>query len=328
MKIYDILIVGAGPCGLACAIEAQQKGLSCLVVEKGSIAESIRNYPLQMRFFSTADNISIAEIPFAVAEAKASRVEALQYYRKVAEYFQLPLLLSTEVKTVKKEAAHFTIVTSNETYLAKKVVLAVGYFNCPKKIEVKGEDLPHVKQYYDEPFAYVHTSVVIVGGGNSAVEAALDLYRHGVKVTMIIRKQDFKPTAKYWLLPDLRNRVKEGNIAVNFESEVAEITDKAVFFRQKGLSPLKSVEANTVFVLTGYTTDTSFLTACGIKVNENDLVPAYNTDTFETNVEGLYLAGTAICGIYTEKVFIENGRHHGKAIVADILEKNAQKMEV
>lgn len=317
--VYDLIIVGAGPCGLACAIEAKKQGLHYLVLEKGSIAESIRRYPIHMQFFSTADNISIADIPFAVADAKANRSEALQYYRKVSEYFQLNLQLFTEVKSIRKqEKGIFEIKTSKaERLQAHKVVLAIGYFDCPRQLEVPGSELAHVKQYYDEPFGYTQTKVSIIGGGNSAVEAALDLYRHGAQVTMLLRGADFKPTAKYWLIPDLRNRVKEGHIKVYFNSEVLEIQAQKIIAKNKTGEQF-SLESDFVLSLIGYTSDTDFMQACGIDLVDEYLTPHHDPQTYESNVEGLYLAGTAICGTQTEKVFIENGRHHGKAIVADI----------
>jgi len=258
MKTYDVIIVGAGPCGLATAIEAKKNNLDYLILEKGSIAESIRKYPIHMQFFSTADNISIANIPFAVAGAKATRSEALQYYRKVSEYFDLQIKLFTPVENISKKDNIFEISTkTEETYKAKNVVLAIGYFDFPRQLNIEGEYLPHVKKYYDEPFVYVHRKITIIGGGNSAVEAALDLYRHGAEVTMLLRNKDFKPTAKYWLIPDLKNRVREGNIQVFFESKVQKISKKEVFFEKN--NQIQSIKTDAVLLLVGYTSDTKLL---------------------------------------------------------------------
>lgn len=321
--VYDLIVIGAGPCGLAVGIEAQKQNLNFLILEKGSIAESIRKYPLHMTFFSTAQNIEIGGIPMAVMGAKANRSEALQYYRRVSEYFHLPVKLYTPVTEVAKEGEAFMVKTSQgEQFRAKNLVLATGYFDFPRELKVPGEDLEHVSKYYDEPYRYVHSDVIIVGGGNSAVSAALDLYRHGVRVTMVIRKEDFKPTAKYWLIPDLRNRVKEGKIQVKFQSEITRIEGKKVWYREAGKETLQYLPADFVLLMVGYTPDVSFLKNLGVIVSEADLVPKYNPETFETNVPGIYLAGTVVCGVHTEKVFIENGRHDGQKIIENILKKS------
>ncbi|NIK73867.1 thioredoxin reductase (NADPH) [Thermonema lapsum] len=311
-NFYDVIIIGAGPCGLACAIEAHKASLRYLVVEQGSIAESIRRYPTHMRFFSTADNISIAGIPFAIAEAKANRSEALQYYRKVSEYFQLKLKLHTRVERIEPQETGFVLHTQrNEPLHCRAVIVATGYFTRPRLLQVEGENLPHVSHYYKEPFEYVHQKVVIIGGGNSAVEAALDLYRHGAQVHMLLRGNDFKPTAKYWLLPDLKRRIAEGYIQASFGCQVQRITPDAVEYRQHG--QLQRLPADFVLALTGYLPDDKLLRQAGVKVDD-ELVPLHN-EHFETNVKGLYVAGTVICGIHTEKVYIENGRLHAPVII-------------
>lgn len=310
--LYDVIIIGAGPCGLACAIEAHKASLHYLVVEQGSIAESIRRYPVHMRFFSTADNISIGGIPFAIADAKANRSEALQYYRKVSEYFQLKLKLYTRVERIEPQAGNFILHTQRGEQLhCRAVIVATGYFTRPRLLQVEGENLPHVSHYYKEPFEYVHQRVVIIGGGNSAVEAALDLYRHGAKVHMLLRGEDFKPTAKYWLVPDLKRRIAEGHIQASFGCRVRRITPTAVEYEQHGRH--HQLPADFVLALTGYLPDTTLLSQAGVLVND-DLVPQHN-EYFETNVKRLYVAGTAICGIHTEKVYIENGRLHAPVII-------------
>lgn len=321
-KIYDLLIIGGGPCGLACGIEAQKAGLEYLIVEKGSIAESIRRYPIHMTFFSTAENIEIGGVPFSIADAKATRTEALQYYRKVSEHYHLNIRLFTEVTQVKKQENSFQIQThQNEIFQATNIVFATGYFDVPRVLNIPGEHLPHVSKYYDEPFRYVHTDVVIVGGGNSAVSAALELYRHGVKVNMLVRKSDFKPTAKYWLIPDLKNRIKEGKIQANFNTVVQEIHEKQVIVQNTETGEQIVYPADFVFLLIGYTPDVAFLKSIGVNIKPNTLEASFDKKTFQTNVEGVYLAGTIAAGIFTERIFIENGRHDGKKIVQDILHK-------
>lgn len=323
--IYDTIIVGAGPCGLACGIEAVRHGLRYLILEQGSIAESIRRYPIHMRFFSTADNISIANIPFAIAEAKATRSEALQYYRKVSEHFQLALRLYTRVTAIWPQADGTFVVETHkgDALRGRSVVVATGYFTQPRYLNVEGEQLPHVSHYYREAFDYVHQRVVLIGGGNSAVEAALDLYRHGAHVHMLVRGSDFKPTAKYWLVPDLKRRIAEGHIQVSFRSHVLRISPKHVYYEQEGQA--KKLPADFVLALTGYLPDTSLLQQAGVHIAE-DLVPQYN-EHFETNIPGLYVAGTILCGIHTEKVYIENGRLHAPIIIQHLVKQRLQAYE-
>lgn len=322
-KIYDIIIIGAGPCGLACAIEAQNEGLSYLVLEKGALTESIRKYPIAMQFFSTPENIEIGYIPFSTSGNKANRTEALQYYRRVTEFFRLNVQLYTQVthsKRIEEENMIEVYTQNKETYFAKNLVFATGYFDCPRLLGVSGEGLPHVSKYYDEPFKYVHKKVVIAGGGNSAVECALDLYRHGVDVTMVVRKEDFKATAKYWLLPDLRNRVRDGSIKVKFNAEIRRIERSKIWVKTKEKMEEIVMPADFVLLLIGYTPDEQLLRNSGIELSEN-LIPTYNPDTLETNLKGVYVAGTTVAGVHTEKIFIENGRFDGQKIVKDILQK-------
>lgn len=325
IKKYEIVVVGGGPNGLACAIEAQKKGFKVQVIEKGTIAESIRRYPKQMTFFSTADNIAIGEIPFTIDKPKATREEALNYYRKVVEYYKLPVKLFCKVQSVTAEKGKFKIETNSEDiYVADYVILSTGYFDFPKKLNIPGEDLPHVQHYYDEPYPYVHQKVAIVGAGNSAVEAALDLYRHGAEVRLIVRGKSMKKTAKYWLIPDLLNRIKEGNILVHYEHKTVRIEEKHILIEGLESKKKKRIESDFVFILTGYLPDVEFMKGCGIKVDPVSKEPFFNRQSFETNIENLYVAGTLTAGIHTEKVFIENGRLHGKKIIKDILEKKAK----
>ena len=325
IKNYEIIVVGGGPNGLACAIEAQKKGLSVLVIEKGTITESIRRYPKQMTFFSTADNIAIGEIPFTIDKPKATREEALNYYRKVVEYYNLPVQLYCKVQSVTAEKGKFLIKTNSvDRYIADYVILSTGYFDFPRKLNIPGEDLPHVKHYYDEPYPYVHRKATIIGAGNSAVEAALDLYRHGVEVTLIVRSKSMKKTAKYWLIPDLLNRIKEEKISVHYEHKALAIEEKYIIIKDLKSKKEKRIESDFVFILTGYLPDVEFMIDCGIQVDPVSKEPFFNHQTFETNIGNLYVAGTLTAGIHTEKVFIENGRLHGKDIIKDILAKKAK----
>ncbi|MDJ1498867.1 YpdA family putative bacillithiol disulfide reductase [Cytophagaceae bacterium DM2B3-1] len=317
-EIVDILVVGGGPCGLAVAIEAVKSKLSHIILEKGSLTESIRRYPRRMRFFSTAENIEIGGIPFPISNVKANREEALQYYRKVAGYFHLNFKLFTEVTGVEKKDEIFHVFTAKgETYFAKNVVIATGYFDVPRKLNVPGEDLPHVSHYYDEPYKYSYSKVVIVGGANSAVEAALELYRHDVDVTIVHRNEDLRQTVKYWLIPDVKNRMKEGKIKAIFNSTVKSISSDSLIIQNVHTQEESTLPADFVFILAGYVPDAKLLFRSGIQLNEV-MVPSYDNQTFETNVKGLYVCGTVVAGIHTEKVFIENGREHAQALVDHI----------
>lgn len=328
MQVYDVLIVGAGPCGLAAGIEAAKAGLSHLILEKGSITESIRRYPRRMRFFSTAENIEIGGIPFPISEVKANRSEALQYYRKVAGYYHLNFKLFTEVAQVVKQEAIFEVQTvGGETYHAHKVIIATGYFDFPRKLGIPGENLPHVSPYYDEPFQYSFSKVVIIGAANSAVEAALEMYRHDVDVTIVHRGEDFRPTVKYWLVPDVKNRVKEGKIKTKFNSLIKAIEPKRILVDNLLTGEEEWIEADFVFMLIGYIPDGALLQRCGIQLRESTMIPVFDPETFETNVSGLYLCGTVVAGIHTEKVFIENGRDHAVAIIDHIAGREVRKVK-
>jgi thioredoxin reductase (NADPH) len=316
--IHPVIVVGGGPCGIAVGAELKKKGIESLIIEKGSVTESIRRYPKRMRFFSTAENIEIGGIPFATSNVKANRNEALQYYRKVASFYGLKFKLNTEVLSILKEGEVFRVRTSRGDFFADRVVLATGYFDVPRTLGIEGEEASNVSHYYDEPYRHSFQKVVIVGGGNSAIEAALELYRHDVEVTLIVRGEGFKPTAKYWLIPDIQNRIKEGKIKVHFNSVVKRISENAIeVLTPRGLIVLP---ADFVYLLVGYLPDEKLLRACGLHPNEELLIP-HDPDTFETDLSGMYLCGTVTAGIHTEKVFIENGRDHAVAIAGDIAEK-------
>ncbi|UFH56127.1 YpdA family putative bacillithiol disulfide reductase [Spirosoma sp. KNUC1025] len=327
MQLYDVLIVGGGPCGLAAGIEATKAGLSHLILEMGSLTESIRQYPRRMRFFSTAENIEIGGLPFAISDVKAGRNEALQYYRKAAAYYKLNFKLFQEVWEVHKEGDVFIVTTTaGEQYRARKVIMATGYFTRPRWLDIPGENLPHVSHYYDEPFKYSFTNVVIIGASNSAVEAALELYRHDVNVTIVHRGEDFRSTVKYWLVPDVKNRVKEGRIKTVFDSCVTQIDERQVIAVNVKTGEETNIPADFVFILTGYIPDADLLRRCDIELNPETQVPVFDKETFETNIPGLYVCGTVLAGIYTEKVFIENGREHAQSIIDHIMGREVHKV--
>lgn len=320
---YKAIVIGAGPCGIAAAAELKKKGIESLIIEKGSVTESIRNYPRRMTFFSTAENIEIAGIPFPTSNVKATRIEALQYYRKVAQYFELQFQLNTAVVKVERKEDSFLVKTEKHgDFTAEFVVLATGYFGKPRLLGIPGENGPNVSHYYEEPFAHSFQKVVIVGGGNSAIEAALELYRHNVDITMVARGQGLKPTAKYWLVPDIQNRIKEGKIKVIYQAEAKAIRENEIDIVSKEVGK-QTLKANFVYMLIGYLPDEDLLKACGLNPNPGDLLLEHNPNTFESEIDGFYLCGTILAGVRTEKVFIENGRDHAIAIANDISRKEA-----
>ncbi len=321
MKIYDLIIIGAGPCGLACAIEAQKNGLTYLVVDKGNITESVRRYPVNMLFFSTSENIEIGNVPFVSMGTRPTRIEALKYYRKVVNHFDLNMKLFTRIDNVKKDGDVFRLFASEEDFLARKVVIATGYYDVPRFLEIPGESMPHVSHYYDEAFRYSKTKVIVVGGANSAIEAALDLYRNDAEVTLVHIYDTLDKRAKYWIVPDLENRIKKNEIKAYFRHRVIEIDEKEIIIQNLDDHSTKTIKADFVFLMTGYRPDARFLGKIGIKLNGEHLIPELNPETYESNIEGVYLAGSIIGGEETAKVFIENGRLHGKTIVEDIVKK-------
>ena len=322
----DVIIIGGGPTGIAAAAELIKRGIKkVLIIEKGSITESINKYPKRMVFFSTAENIEVGGLPFPTSNVKPTRIEALQYYRKVVAYYDPNLLLYTEVTNVKKKKGLFYVTTHRKnTYTAKFVIVATGYFDFPRKLNIPGEDLPHVTKYYDEPYKYSFSKVVIVGAGNSAVSAALELYRHDVDVTIVHHGEDFKKTAKYWLIPDLQNRIKEGKIKTKFNRMVTSIEVGKINVKNLVSNKIETLNADFVIMMVGYLPDVNFLQKIGLNVSSEALKPEFNENTFETKIDNLFLCGTVMAGTKTETIFIENGRDHAKQIAEIIKERNSK----
>lgn len=313
----DILIIGAGPVGLACAIEATRAGLTARVIDKGALVNSIVGYPARMEFFSTPDLIEIGGHPFPVQAYKPTREEGLEYYRGVAAREEIDVRLYERVTALRGTQGDFAVETSRGRHRARHVVVATGFFDQPNRLGVPGEDLPHVTHYYREPFPYVQQRVAVIGARNSAAKAALDCYRHGAEVSLIIRGPALSETVKYWIKPDLENRIKEGSIKAWFDTTVAEIRPGSLLLA----APEGLVEVPNDFVLamTGYTPDFTFLTSIGITFADDGFrTPVFDEATFESARPGVYLAGTVCGGLKTNRWFIENGRFHARQIVGHI----------
>jgi thioredoxin reductase (NADPH) len=320
----DVLVIGAGPTGLACAIEAQKIGLKVIVVDKGCLVNSVYNYPTNMVFFTTPELLEIGDIPFACATQKPTRQDALEYYRRVADHYQLHVCQYHWVKTVTGRDGDFRITATDRSsnihdYQAKKVIVSTGYYDLPNRLNVPGEELPKVLHYYKEPYPYYDCDAVVVGGKNSAAEVALDLWRHGARVTLVHRDEKPSPGVKYWVRPDLENRIKNNEIAAYFKSSVHEIG--ADFIALKTPKGTVRLENDFVFAMIGYHPDYDFLRAVGLELSEMQLRPVCDPETLESNVPGIYVAGVIVAGSRTSEIFIENGRFHGKQIAAHLRQK-------
>lgn len=320
MEIRDILIVGSGPIGLACGLQAAEKKLSYVIIDKGTIVNSLYKYPLYMRFFSTAEKLEIGAIPFISTAPKPGRQEALEYYQGIARQKALEINLYETVTSVSKTDQIFVVETTKSVYHAKNVIVATGFYDIPNLMNIPGEHLPKVKHYYTEPYPYAKQKVVVVGASNSAVDAALETWRKGAEVTMIIRSSALSESLKYWVKPDIENRIAEGSIKAHFKSEVMEITPSAVIVKDSDGKVLE-IENDFVLAMTGYLPDFQFLRNCGIQLQGECLNPQYNPETMETNVQRLYLAGVVCGGKDTHLWFIENSRIHAELIVGDIVRK-------
>jgi thioredoxin reductase (NADPH) len=314
---YDLLIIGAGPIGLACGIEAQKAGLKYVIIDKGCLVNSLFHYPYNMTFFSTSERLEIGEVPFISHGPKPNRAEALEYYRRVCSTWKLDVNLYEEVKAVElKDRVHY-VVTSRGNYVSNAIVLALGFYDLPYLLNVPGEDLPKVKHYYDEPHPYFAQKIVVVGAANSAVDVALETWRKGAQVTMVIRESGIRDSVKYWVKPDIENRIKEGSIPTFFNSEVTAITATAVHIKTPAGE--KVLENDFVLAMTGYQPPFAFMEKMGIIFNEDEFhTPVYNEETMETNVPGVYLAGVVCGGLKTNKWFIENSRVHAEMILKDL----------
>lgn len=321
-KILDILIVGGGPIGIACGIEAKKAKLEHLILEKGVLVNSIYHFPTHMTFFSTSELLEIGDIPFLSHSPKPSRQEALEYFRRVIQHYDLNINLQEKVETVNKNLGGlFKVVSSKTVYYARNVVFATGFFDQPRLLNIKGEGLAKVKHYYDDPHLYINQKVLIVGAGNSACGIALELYRKGIDVTMAVRKKTIKPTVKYWIKPDVENRIKSGEIKAYFDTTVQEIReDEVVLKTPKGFVRL---ENDVVLAMTGYKPNFDLLQKAGIWLLSNGhKTPSHHPKTLETNIKGLYVAGVISAGLETNRLFIENTRIHAKQIVRHILAHN------
>ena len=321
VSVRDVIIVGAGPSGLATAIACRHHGLDYLVLEQGALVDAIARFPLNMVFFTTPELLEIGGVPLTTPYEKPTRAEALRYYRKVTDTFQLQVALFEQVTAVEREGegdeATFVVATRNRLGVerarhARAVVLAMGYYDRPNRLGIPGEDLPHVSHYYSEPHPYYRRRVVVVGGKNSACEAALDLYRNGAKVTLVHRGDALGDSVKYWVRPDMENRIKEGAVAAHFNTRIVEITATGVVVETSGAR--HEIAADAVLLLTGYRADPDFLRGAGVTLDPETLIPQHDPATFETNVPNLFVAGGQLAGVRTGSIFIENGRFHGEQV--------------
>ncbi|GAB1348062.1 YpdA family putative bacillithiol disulfide reductase [Ignavibacteriales bacterium] len=310
---YDVLIIGAGPIGLACAIEAKKNGLSYKVIEKGCLVNSIFNYPVNMTFFSTSERLEIGEVPFISHGTKPTRSEALEYYRRVAESWQLDINLYEKVTGVSGTIGDFTTTSDKGSYTSKVVIVSTGFYDFPNLMNIPGEQLPKVQHYYDDPHLYANMDVLVIGGGNSAVDVALETFRKGARVTMVVKNPEIDKGVKYWVRPDIENRIKDGSIRAWFNSRVIEIKPKSVIISTPDGE--KEIKNDFVLAMTGYRPDYDFLSKIGIvTLDPVTMEPQYDSTTFQTNIPGIFLAGVVCCGQETRKWFIENSRYHATNI--------------
>ncbi len=322
---FDVIVVGAGPTGLSCAIECTRHNLTVVVIEKGCLANSIYHFPSNMTFFTTSDLLEIGDIPFTSANAKPTREEGLNYYKRVVQSCGLAVRTNERVMAIRRDSKGFTLSTrttnNHREYASRFVILATGYYDNPNRLGIPGEDLPKVSHYYTDPHPYFDKNVLIIGGKNSACIAALELHRYGARVTVVHRRTEIRESVKYWILPDFQNRVKEGRISLHLQAVVEEITPNDVTIRRLSTGEDIRIANDFVLALTGYRPDSEFLSQSGVRIDPVSLIPEHDPASFETNVPGLYVAGSVSAGIQTNKLFIENGRFHGRSIVGHMMEK-------
>lgn len=318
MKSLDVLIIGAGPIGLACGIEAKKAKLEYQIIEKGCLVNSLYNYPSNMTFFSTSEKLEIGEVPFISNNAKPTRTEALEYYRRVCTSLSLNVKLYEKVEAVTKVAEIFLVKTTKASYSTKAIVLALGFYDLPFLLNVPGEELPKVKHYYDEPHPYFGQKIVVVGSANSAVDVALETWRKGAEVTMVIRESSIGENVKYWAKPDIENRIKEKSIQALFKAEITRITQHEVEIKTP--DGIRILENDFVLAMTGYQPPFDFMKSMGIQFQSDQFsTPIYNEQTMESNMTSIYLAGVVCGGLKTNKWFIENSRVHAEMIIKNLL---------
>jgi len=327
----DIIIIGGGPSGLACAIEAQRAGFSCLTLEKGCVVNSLYNYPTQLVFFTTPELLEIGDLPFVCEREKPVRIEALKYYRRVVDTYRLRVNQYEKVTRVSGSDGDFMVEAEsaltgeNRSYRSRKIIVAIGYYDYANTLGIPGEDLPKVSHYYKDAHPFYDRDVAVIGGANSAAIAALDLHRHGARVTMIHRGHQLRRSIKYWILPDIENRVANCEVKAYFQTAVTEIKPSTIRIRHLVTGEESELPNDFVFALTGYHTDNDFLRSMGIEIDPETMKPSFDHETMESNVPGIYLAGVVTAGRETGKIFIENGRFHGGQIVSAILNHSRQK---
>ncbi|WP_422861579.1 YpdA family putative bacillithiol disulfide reductase [Flagellimonas sp. W118] len=322
MQEFDVLIIGGGPIGIACGLEAKKRSLSYLIVEKGPIVNSLFNYPINMQFFSSSERLEIDNIPFISNEAKPKRNEALEYYRRIVTSNELNIHLFEKVLEVQKQTETFTVKTDKDQYTAKNIIVATGFYDLPNKINVPGEDLPKVSHYYKDPHFYASQKLAVVGASNSAIDAALECWRKGSEVSLIIRGPEVGQRVKYWVRPDIINRIEEGSIKAYYNSNVKEIKPTELIINTP--EGEVTLENDFVLALTGYMPNFEFLQKLGIELSKDDKrLPQYNPDTMETNIDGLFLAGVICGGMETHKWFIENSRIHAPIIMDAITKQQS-----
>lgn len=320
MIIYDVIIIGGGPIGLACGIECEKTGLNYIIIEKGVLVNSIYNYPMNMTFFSTSEKLEIGDVPFISHNPKPTRSEALEYYRRVTLHWKLKIRLYEQTEAVNTSGDLFQIRTNKSLYTSKNIVIATGFYDIPNLMKVPGENLQKVHHFYKEPHIYFGQRLVVVGAANSAVDVAMETWRKGAHVTMVVRDDQIRDSVKYWIRPDIENRINEGSIKAYYNSSIMEIRENEVIINCNG--EVINIENDFVLAMTGYLPDFDFLKSMGVLLNDDDFTtPVCNPDTMETNVSGIYLAGVICGGLKTNKWFIENSRVHAPIIASHILSK-------